>query len=341
MLRLGAVLAAIGIALAAAPQEAAAGAVLDTIKVRGELNCGVRGDTDGFARKDDKGKFTGFEVDICRAIAAAILGNADKVKFFPLEVARRFPALQNGQVDVLVSGTTYTMSRALTGGLDFVAVYYYDSQAFMVPRKLGKKSLKDLSGNTICVQSGTTSAENAEDYFRQNKMTYSPVSFDKLDDMRTAFLAGRCDALTADRSAVYASRVSYAGNPSDFLVLPESPSREPLGLIVKPGDPAFREVVRWSLYAMVEAEENGIRSGNVDEMLNSDSSKVKRLLGTTPGMGKALGVDEKWAYTIIKQVGNYGEVYDRNVGARSNLRIPRSLNALATQGGMQYAPPMR
>lgn len=341
MRHLGAILAAIGLAAAALPQEAAAGPVLDAIKARGELNCGVRGDTHGFARKDDKGRFFGFEVDICRAVAAAILGNAEKVKFFPLDAARRFPALQGGQVDLLVSGTTYTMGRALTAGLDFVAVYYYDSQAFMVPRKLGKKSVRDLSGNTVCVQSATTTADNAEEYFRLNKMTYSPVSFDKLEDMRAAFFAGRCDALTADRSAVYATRASYATNPNDYLVLPESPSREPLGLIIKQGDAAFREIVRWSLFAMVEAEENGVRSGNVDEMLASDSPRIKRLLGTTPGMGKALGVDDKWAYNIVKQVGNYGEVYDRNVGSRSNLRIPRSLNALATQGGMQYAPPMR
>ncbi|MFO1083844.1 MAG: amino acid ABC transporter substrate-binding protein [Reyranellaceae bacterium] len=341
MRHLGAVLAAIGIAATAAPRTATAGAVLDAIKVRGELNCGVRGDTHGFARKDDKGRFFGFEVDICRAVAAAILGNADKVKFFPLEAARRFPALQNGQVDLLVSGTTYTMGRALTAGLDFVTVYYYDSQAFLVPRKLGKKSAKDLSGNSICVQSGTTTAENAEEYFRLNKMTYSPVSFDKLEDMRTAFFAGRCDALTADRSAVYAARASYAATPSDFLVLPESPSREPLGLIIKQGDTAFREVVRWSLFAMVEAEELGVRASNVDEMLSSENARIKRLLGATPGMGKALGVDDRWAYTIVKQVGNYGEVYERNVGTGSNLRIPRSLNALASQGGMQYAPPMR
>ena len=226
-------------------------------------------------------------------------------------------------------------------GLDFVTVYYYDSQAFLVPRKLGKKSAKDLSGNSICVQSGTTTAENAEEYFRLNKMTYSPVSFDKLEDMRTAFFAGRCDALTADRSAVYAARASYAATPSDFLVLPESPSREPLGLIIKQGDTAFREVVRWSLFAMVEAEELGVRASNVDEMLSSENARIKRLLGATPGMGKALGVDDRWAYTIVKQVGNYGEVYERNVGTGSNLRIPRSLNALASQGGMQYAPPMR
>ena len=341
MLRVRAILAAIGLAAAALPQAAAAGPVLDAIKARGDLNCGVRGDTHGFARKDDKGRFFGFEVDICRAVAAAILGNADKVKFFPLDAARRFPALQGGQVDLLVSGTTYTMGRALTAGLDFVAVYYYDSQAFMVPRKLGKKSVKDLSGNTVCVQSATTTAENAEEYFRLNKMTYSPVSFDKLEDMRAAFFAGRCDAMTADRSAIYAARASYATSPNDYLVLPESPSREPLGLIIKQGDAAFREIVRWSLFAMVEAEENGIRSGNVDEMLASDSPRIKRLLGTAPGMGKALGVDDKWAYNIVKQVGKYGEVYDRNVGGRSNLRIPRSLNALATQGGMQYAPPLR
>jgi general L-amino acid transport system substrate-binding protein len=324
-----------------AAHPAAAGTTLDAVKARGELICGVRGDTNGFARKDEAGKYTGFEVDMCRSVAAAIFGNADKVKYSPLDAAKRLPALQAGTVDMLASGTTYTMTRSATAGLDFVAIYYFDSQAFMVPRKLGKKSAKDLTGASVCVTSGTTTADNAADFFRLNKMTYNPVSYEKTEDMRSAFFAGRCNVLTADRSAVYATRASYASNPNDYLVLPESASREPLGLIVRQGDQAFREIVRWSLYAMIEAEENGITSRNVDAMLKSDNPTVMRILGVTAGLGKALGLDDAWAYNIIKQVGNYGESYERNVGSRSPLRIPRSLNALSSQGGMQYAPPIR
>ncbi len=334
-------LAAMIVAMTLGSAGAEAGAVLDAVRARGELICGTRGDTQGFARRDDKGKYSGFEVDMCRAVAVAIFGDAEKVKFVPLEAVRRFPTLQEGRVDMLASGNTYTLTRDTTLGLDFVGVYYFDTQAFMAPRKLGKKSVRDLNGISVCVQAGTTTADNVDDYFRNNNISYKPVVFNSVDEMRSAFFAGRCDLFTADRSAVYAARAAYASNPNDYLILPESASREPLGLIVREGDRPFAEIVRWTLYAMIEAEELGITSRNVDEMLKSNHPAVKRILGVTPGNGKALTIDEKWAYNIIRQVGNYGEVYERNVGSGSVLKIPRALNSLATQGGMQYSPPIR
>lgn len=333
--------AAIGFSALLAAAGATAGPALDAVKARGELICGVRGDTQGFARRDDKGRFNGLEVDMCRAIAVTVFGNAEKVKFVPLEAAKRFAALQDGSVDVLASGTTYTLTRDTTLGLDFAVIYYFDTQAFMIPRKLGKKSVRDVSGAAVCIQAGTTTADSVDEYFRNNGLTFKPVTFNSLDELRTGFFGGRCEVFTADRSAVYAARVAYAANPNDFLVLPESGSREPLSLIVRQGDRPFSEIVRWSLYAMIEAEEQGITSRNVNEMLKSSSPGIKRLLGVMPGLGKALKVDDKWAYNILKQVGNYGEVYDRNVGAGSLLKIPRGLNALASQGGMQYSPPIR
>ena len=334
------VAAAAFLALLAAP-AAQAGPQLDAIRQRGELVCGLRGDTQGFARRDDKGKYTGFEVDMCRAVAAAILGNADKVKYVPLEAAARFPALTDGKVDMLASGTTLTLTRDTTLGADFVGTYYFDSQAFMAPRKLGKKSVRDMNGATVCVQAGTTTADNVDEYFRNQRMTFRPIVFNSLDEMRQAFFAGRCDLYTADRSAIYATRSAYASNLNDYLILPEAASREPLGLIVREGDRQFAEIVRWSLYAMIEAEEYGITSTTVDEALKNENGTIKRLLGVIPGGGKALTIDDKWAYNIVKQVGNYGESFNRNVGAGSTLRIPRGLNALASQGGMQYSPPIR
>lgn len=334
-------LAAIGAAVTLAAPAAIAGPVLDAVKARGEVICGTRGDTQGFARRDSAGKYSGIEIDMCRAVAAAIFGEADKVKYVPLEAARRFPTLQEGKVDMLSSGTTYTLTRDTTLGLDFVGVYYFDTQAFMAPRKLGKKSVRDITSASVCVQPGTTTAENVEDYFRSNNIAYKPVLMGSIDEMRAAFFAGRCDLFAADRSAVYAARAAYASNPSDYLILPESASREPLALIVRQGDRPFAEIVRWSLYAMIHAEELGVTSKNVDEMLASPNPGVRRLLGVTPGIGAALKLGDKWAFNIVKQVGNYGESYERNVGAGSALFIPRGLNALATQGGMQYAPPMR
>jgi general L-amino acid transport system substrate-binding protein len=332
---------AMGLAAVLAAPGVQAGAALDAIKSRGELICGTRGDTLGFARRDDKGKYSGLEIDMCRSVAAALFGNADKIKVVPLEADKRFPALRDGNVDMLASGTTLTLTRDASMGLDFVATYYFDTQAFLAPRKLGKKSVRDMNGSTVCVQSGTTTADNLGEYSRNNNLTFKPVTFNALDEARQAFFAGRCDIFTADRSAIYAARAAYAANPNDYLILPESASREPLGLIVKDGDGALAEIVRWSFYAMVAAEEFGITSKNVDEMARSENMSVKRILGGVPGIGKALGVDDKWAYNIVKQVGNYGESYERNVGSGSPLAIPRSLNSLASQGGMQFAPPIR
>jgi len=339
-MRTNVLLAAIGLAATLFGPAAQAGVVLDAVKARGELICGTRGDTQGFARRDAAGKYSGIEVDMCRAVAVAILGSAEKVRYVPLEAAKRFPALQDGTVDMLASGTTYTLTRDTTLGLDFVGVYYFDTQAFMAPRKLGKKSVRDITSASVCVQAGTTTMENVEDYFRANNMTLKLVAVNSADEMRQAFFGGRCDLFAADRSAVYAARAAYASNPKEYLILPESTSREPLGLIVRQGDRPFADIVRWSLYAMIQAEELGVTSRNVDEMLKSANRSIRELLGIAPGTGAALKVDDKWAYNIIKQVGNYGESYERNVGGPP-LNIPRGLNALTSQGGMQYSPPIR
>jgi general L-amino acid transport system substrate-binding protein len=318
-----------------------AGKELDAIKARGQLICGVSTGVAGFASADSQGKWTGLDVDVCRAVAAAIFGDADKVKFVPTTAQQRFTALQSGEVDLLVRTTTYTLTRDTALGFDFTGINYYDGQGFMVNKKLGVKSAKELNGATVCVQPGTTTELNLADYFRANKMTFKPVVIEKVEEVRAAFFAGRCDVFTTDASGLYATRAANAPNPDDYIILPEIISKEPLGPVVRHGDNQFADIVRWSLYAMIEAEEYGITSKNVDEMMKSDNPTIKRILGVTPGMGKALGVDEKWVYNIIKQVGNYGESFERNVGMGSPLKIARGQNALWTQGGLQYAPPIR
>jgi len=329
-----------GVALVLAPR-AEAGPTLDAVKARGQLVCGVAADVLGFTKADNQGRWSGLGVDICRATAAAIFGDAQKVKFVPLDAAKRFPALQSGEVDVLASNSTFTLTRDTALGVDFAGIYYYDGQGFLVARKLGKRTTKDLTGVSVCLQPGTTAEANIADYFQKNKMTFRVIPFDKVEDMRKAFFDGKCDALTADLSNLYATRIAYAPNPNDYLVLPQAISKEPLALVVRHGDHQFADIVRWSLFAMIEAEEYGITSANVDQAMTMDHPLLKRLLGVTPGMGKALGVDDKWFYNIIKQVGNYGQVYERNVGPNSLLKIPRGLNSLWTQGGMLYAPPIR
>ncbi len=318
-----------------------AGKDLDAIKARGSLICGVSTGVAGFAAADSQGKWTGIDVDVCRAVAAAIFGDADKVKFVPTTAQQRFTALQSGEVDLLVRTTTYTLTRDTALGFDFTGINYYDGQGFMVNKKLGVKSAKELNGATVCVQPGTTTELNLADYFRANKMTFKPVVIEKIEEVRAAFFAGRCDVFTTDASGLYATRAANAPTPDDYIILPEIISKEPLGPVVRHGDNQFADIVRWAFYAMVEAEEYGISSKNVDEMLKSDNPSIKRILGVTPGMGKALGVDEKWVYNIVKQVGNYGEVFDRTVGMGSPLKIARGQNALWTQGGLQYAPPIR
>jgi general L-amino acid transport system substrate-binding protein len=338
-LMLAASLAALALA-----DSAHAGPTLDAAKARGTLVCGVGTGTAGYYMPDKEGKWRGLAVDVCRAVSAAIFGDAEKVKYVPLTSAQRFTAIQSGEVDMLVGNATWTLTRDTSLGLDFTGVYYYDGQSFLVPRTLGVKSAKELNGATVCVAPGTTTELNLADYFRANKMTFKPVVIEKIDEVRAAFFSGRCDVYTTDASSLAATRASNVPPPrtfDDFVILPEIISKEPLGPVVRHGDNQFGDIVRWALYAMIEAEEYGIDSKNVDEMLKSDNPSIKRILGVTPGMGKALGVDEKWVYTIVKQVGNYGESFDRNVGPGSPLKIDRGLNKLWSQGGLQYAPPIR
>src|SRR3954468_9650429 len=335
-------LAALGMALVSASGGGLAGKDVDGVKARGALICGVAaGGIAGFMMADSQGKWTGIDVDVCRAVAAAIFGDAEKVKYVPLSGQTRFTALQAGEVDLLSNNSTWTLTRDTALGLDFVGITYYDGQGFMVPKKLGVKSAKELNGASICVLTGSTSELNIADYFRTNKMTFKPVLFEDPDQSRAAFFNGRCDAYSGDQARLYATRVANASNPDDYIVLPEIISKEPLGPVVRHGDNQFADIVRWAQFAMLEAEEYGITSKNVDEMLKSDNPSIKRILGVTPGMGKALGVDEKWVYNIIKQVGNYGESFDRHVGPNSPLKIDRGVNKLWTQGGLQYAPPIR
>ena len=326
---------------AAVSAPAMAGPVVDAIKARGELVCGVRGDTLGFAHREPNGTFAGFDVDMCRTVAAAILGDAKKVKFVQLEPEKRFDTLKEGKVDMLATGMTYTLSREVSLGFDFPIIYFYDTQAVMALRKQNRKTLKDMNGASLCVQAGTTSAANVREWASNNKMTFKEIAFPSLAEMRKAFFDGKCDLYTADRSAVYVTRQAYAPIPQEYLIFPESLSNEPLSLVVQDNDRLFSQIVRWSFNVLVAADEYGVLSRNVDDMAKSDNPVLKRLLGVTPGLGKMLGLDDKWAYAIIKQVGNYSEIYERNVGANSQLKIPRHLNAQAAVGGMLYAPPFR
>jgi general L-amino acid transport system substrate-binding protein len=333
---------AVGLATAFQSGHALAGKDLDAIKARGTLICGVAaGGLAGFMLADSQGKWKGLDVDVCRAVAAAIFGDSEKVKYTPVSAQQRFTALQSGEVDMLSNNTTWTLTRDTALGLDFTGITYYDGQGFMVNKKLGVKSAKELNGATVCVPSGSTTELNLADYFRANKMTLKPVVFDDIDQIRGAFFAGRCDVYTGDRVRLYATRAANAPNPDDYVILPEIISKEPLGPVVRHGDNQFADIVRWAQYAMIEAEEYGITSKNVDEMLKSDNPSIKRILGVTPGMGKALGVDERWVYSIVKQVGNYGEAFERNLGMGSPLKIDRGINKLWTEGGLQYAPPIR
>ena len=332
---------AAGLAAIFTSTGAMAGKDLDAVKARGNLSCGIGQGTAGFMLQDSQGKWVGLDVDVCRAVSAAIFGDSEKVKYVPLSAQQRFTALQSGEVDILSNNTTITLTRDTALGLDFTAVTYYDGQGFMVNKKLGVKSAKELNGATVCVQPGTTTELNLADYFRANKMTFKPVVIEKVEEVRGAFFSGRCDVFTTDASGLYSTRAANAPNPDDYVILPEIISKEPLGPAVRHGDNQFADIVRWAFNAMLEAEEYGITSKNVDEMLKSDNPSIKRILGVTPGMGKALGVDEAWVVNIVKQVGNYGESFERNVGSGSPLKIERGLNKLWTQGGLQYSPPIR
>ena len=320
--------------------SAQAGATFDAVKKKGFVQCGVTTGLPDFSAPDEKGNWTGIDVDTCRAVAAAMFGDATKVNFEPLNAKERFTALQSGEIDVLSRNTTWTYTRDTSLGLNFTGVNYYDGQGFLVSKKLGVKSALELSGAAICIQAGTTTELNLADYFRANKMEYTAITYDTSEETIKGFEAGRCDVLTSDQSQLYGLRTKLP-NPETAMVLPEVISKEPLGPVVRQGDDEWFNVVRWSLYAQLNAEEMGVTSKNADEMLKSADPGIKRLLGGEAGMGKFLGLDDKWAYYIVKHVGNYGEMFERNVGMGSPLKISRGLNGLWNKGGIQYAPPVR
>jgi len=333
------VLAIAGLGLAIASSGAGA-QTLNQVKQRGQLLCGSNDGLAGFGLPDAKGNWAGIDVDYCRAIAAAVLGDATKVKFVPLDATSRFESLKSGAVDVLVRNTTWTLSRDSSQGLDFQATNYYDGQGFMVRKKMNINSALELNGASICVQQGTTTELNLADYFRSNKMKYEVVAFKDEDETLKAYDAGRCDSFTTDASGLAAERLRLAA-PDDHIILPEIISKEPLASAVRKGDSQWATIVRWVHFAMLDAEEKGVNSKNVDEMMKSTDPEVKRMLGVEGKFGEGLGIGNDWAVNIIKQVGNYGEVFDRNVGAGSALKLPRGLNNLWTKGGLQYAPPIR
>jgi general L-amino acid transport system substrate-binding protein len=319
----------------------ASAATLDDVKARGMLKCGANTGLLGFAAPDDKGNWKGFDVDYCRAIAAAIFNDPNKVQFVPLTAAQRFTALQSGEVDVLVRNTTWTMQRDAALGLQFAGVNYYDGQGFMVKKSLGVTSALQLSNASICVQTGTTTELNLADFFKSKNMTYKPVAFEKLDEVNAAYGAGRCDAYTTDASGLYAIRLTQS-NPADHIVLPEIISKEPLGPAVRQGDEKWLNIVKWVHFALLNAEELGVTQANVDQGKNSANPNVKRLVGATDDkFGAMLGLSNEWAVQAIKAVGNYGEIFERNLGKGSPLGIARGLNAQWTNGGLQYAPPVR
>jgi len=320
--------------------QAASGDTLAQVLKRGQLQCGVSDGLPGFSNPNAKGVWEGMDVDMCRGVAAAVFGDASKVKYVPLNAKERFTALQSGEVDMLSRNTTWTMSRDATLGLTFTSTNYYDGQGFLVKKGLGVKSAKELDGAAVCIQAGTTTELNLADYFRVLGLKFTPVVFDTSDQTVKGFESGRCDVLTSDQSQLYALRIKLA-QPDEALVLPEVISKEPLGPVVRQGDDQWETLVKWTLFAMVNAEELGVTSQNVDEMKKSNNADVRRLLGLEEPSGTVLGVKADWGYQIVKQVGNYGEVFDRNVGAGSPLKIARGINALWNQGGFMYAPPIR
>ena len=334
-------LGTLGLLLALASGAAWAGPTLEGVRSRGVVICGVNTGLAGFSLPDRQGDYRGLDADTCRAIAAAVLGDAKKVKFVAATAQQRFTLLQSGEIDVLTRNTTWSLLRDTEQGFTFAPVTYFDGQGFMVPKKLGVKSAKELDGATICVQPGTTTELNLADYFRTNHMTFKPLVIEKLDEVENAYFSGRCDAYTTDRSGLAATRASKAPNPEDHVILPEVISKEPLAPAVRHGDDEWFDIVKWTVFAMIGAEEKGVTSENVDQMMKSDDPEVKRMLGVSAGMGKALHIDDKWAYNIVKQVGNYGEIFERNVGKSSPLKLDRGLNNLWTKGGLMYAMPFR
>jgi len=320
--------------------QAASAQTLKTVKDRGQLSCGVSQGLPGFSTPDDKGNWTGLDVDICRAIAAAIFNDATKIKFVPLSAKDRFTALQSGEIDVLSRNTTWTLSRDTSLGANFTGVTYYDGQGFLVKKSLKVNSALELNSASVCVQTGTTTEQNLADYFKGNNMKYEVIAFASADETVKAYESGRCDVFTSDVSQLYAERLKLA-NPADHVVLPEVISKEPLGPMVRHGDDQWFDIVKWTLYAMVGAEELGMTQKNVDEVAKSDKPEVKRAVGTDGNLGEQLGLTKDWLVRIVKATGNYGESFERNVGSGSKLGIARGLNNLWSKGGIQYAPPIR
>jgi general L-amino acid transport system substrate-binding protein len=314
--------------------------LLDDVKAKGFIQCGVNTGLTGFSAPNDQGKWEGFDVDFCRAISAAVFGDPDKVKYTPLTSKERFTAVQSGEVDVLSRNTTWTFTRDVNLGLEFIGVNYYDGQGFMIRKNMGIKSAKELDGASVCIQTGTTTELNLADYFRTHNMKFTSVVFEKADEIRTAYDAGRCDVYTTDRSGLAAQR-SLLKAPDEHLVLPEVISKEPLGPVIRHGQSEWGDVARWSLYALIVGEELGLTSANVDSMKTSTNPEILRFLGVKGELGTQLGVSNDWAYNIIKQVGNYSEIYERHVGIDTPLKLERGINALWTAGGLMYAPPFR
>jgi len=319
---------------------ALAASTLETVRERGELHCGVNTGLPGFSQPDEDGNWAGLDVDTCRAIAAAIFGDADKVSFTPLTAKERFTALQSGEVDVLSRNTTWTLTRDASLGLNFTGTNFYDGQGFMVRKALGVDSALQLDGATVCVLAGTTTELNLADYFRRHDMDYQAVVFDNADQTVRGFASNRCDVLTSDRSQLAALRTKL-DEPDSAKVLPETISKEPLGPVVRQGDDQWFNVVKWVLFAMINAEEKGITSDNVERMRKSEDPAVQRILGVSGDMGKKLGLSDDFGYRIIREVGNYGEMFDRNVGPDTAIGLDRGVNALWTDGGVLYAPPLR
>jgi len=319
---------------------ASAGPTLDAVRARGTLNCGVNLGLAGFSAPDDKGDWTGLDADFCRAVAAAIFGDKPKIKFVPLAAKERFTALQSGEIDLLSRNTTWTMSRDTTQGLTFSVVNYYDGQGFMVKKAAGIASAKDLKGATVCVQSGTTTELNLADYFRTNNLDYRVIVFEKQDESLAAYNAGRCDAFTTDASGLYAERLKL-GAVDDHIVLPEIISKEPLGPAVRQGDEQWSNIIRWTQFALVGAEELGLTQANVSDQANAANPEIRRFVGAEGDFGKGIGLQKDWAVQVVRAVGNYGESFERNLGSGSRIKIARGLNRLWTQGGLQYAPPIR
>ena len=325
--------------LSATPAHA--GKTIDAIKARGQVICGVNPSLPGFAAADSQGNWTGFDIDICKAVTATLLSDVTKVKWTPLNASQRFAALQSGEIDVLSRNTTWTLTRDASLGLNFTGVTYYDGQGFMVTKKSKITSAKQLKGATVCVQSGTTTEKNLADYSKAMKLNMKPVVFETQEATNKAYFTGRCQVYTTDASGLASVRNKEATNPADHVILPDLISKEPLGPSVRRGDDEWFAIVKWVVFALIEAEEYGITQANVDQMKSSTDPVVQRILGTSEDTGKLLGLDKDWAYRAIKAVGNYGEMFERNLGPNSTLKLPRGANNLWSKGGLIYAPPVR